>query len=225
MTARDTTRTDSENSDPTGRVPNGDAQTILDYLETVDYATLEGLAAKSGFPEAQLRDLLDDLQARGLVDVNTGFLTVHIERTDKNVATDGGLMRRAVDALSDEKLNVDLTPAEVFDVLSSGRRRQVVRLLATLRGGDGEGDPAYLDLDDLAALLARSDHGLRANEPVPQEMQHRTYVALYQTHCPALDEAGLIEYYDRPRRLRATDDAVQVARLMELVAERCQEEA
>jgi len=216
MTARDTTRTRSHNSG--SRAPNDDAESILDYLETVDSATLDGLAAAAGLPEAQLHDLLDDLQQRGLVDVETGFRDVRVSRTEREVATDGGTMRTVGDAISgDASPSVDLTPNEVWTLVGTRRRRRLIRLLAVLHDSD---DEYYLELKNVAAALVRTTTGARIPE-TRHEDHHRVYVSLVQTHVPLLDQHGVVEYHGRVKKVQATDEVLSLARVMELVVRAC----
>lgn len=222
MTASENTNTTSDNSTPTGRVPNADAQLIVDYLQTVDSATLEGLAAKSGLAEAQLHDILDDLQDAGLVTVDTGFRCVRVSAVgEPEAVADGGYVQRLIDVVGSDDLDIEIPAGEIFSVLSSRRRRSTIRLLAVLYGGDTDDDPAYMELADLARALVKSQRGLRSIEDVPEPAYHRAYTALCQSHLPLLDDVGIVEYYERPQRLRATERAVKVAQVMELVADRC----
>jgi len=234
VTANHDTHTRSDNSDPTTRVPNPDAQAILDYLDTVDSATVEGLAAKAQLPEAHLRDLLDDLQERDLVAVETGFRAVRVTATGvrldddsddadaaesgESVATDGGMVQTVADALgADGTPSVDLTADQVWTLLASGRRRRFLRLLAVLHDPDQE---YYLELRDLATALSTASHGTRVRESRHGE-HHQTYVSLVETHVPMLEEYGLVEYYGRVKKLQAADEIVDVVRLMELVQRGC----
>lgn len=222
MTASQDTNTTSDNSDPTGRVLNADEQLIVDYLRSVDHATLEGLAAKTEMPKAHLQDILDGLQANGFVTVHTGFRSVRIRACDRReTVADGGYVQRLIDVVGSNRVDLDIPAGDVFAVLSSRRRRSTIRVLAVLAGGDTEDDPEYLELADLARALVKAQLGLRSIEDVPTDEYHRAYTALCQTHLPLLDDVGIVEYYQRPQQLRATERAVEVAQLMELVADRC----
>lgn len=250
MTTTDPTHTRSDNSgvrqdsdadasgDTPPRVPNPDAQAVYEYLQTVDSATLEGLAAKAGLPEAYLTDLLDGLQERGLVSVETGFRVVRVslagpddaddtgrahdaesrpdDGASDGVATDGGhgLVKTVADSLTTETTpSVNLTPEELWTVLDSRRRRRLVRLLAVLHDPETE---YYLDVQDVAAALSTATNGTRTRETRHGE-HHRIYVTLVETHLPLLDDHDLVAYYERPQKVQAADDIVDVARVLELV--------
>lgn len=226
MTARENTHSGSDNSAP--RVPNPDAQTILEYLETVDSATLQGLAAKAQLRESHLRDLLDQLQADGLVTVTTGFRSVRVEIADEDsaeadheIVTDGGRLYPLFGYAADEiDADVDLTAEQLWSVLSSVRRRRIIRFLAAFYGPPEDDDERYIEVTKLAAVLARAETALRANEDVG-DRQHRIYVALVQTHVPMLDDFGVVEYFDRPQKLGVGDDVVDLARLINIAESAC----
>jgi len=221
MTANENTRTGRHNSGAT-RVQNPDAQAILEYLNTVDSATLEGLAARAGLPEAHLRDLLDELQADDLITVQTGFDAVRISITDNgpdqpDVATDGGLFGLGLFDADKTDPDVDLEPEEVWCVLSNCRRRRLIRFLAAFHSEDKE---HFVELSQLATALAKAQIGARASEPL-SDRRHRMYITLCQTHAPLLDEYGVIEYLDRPQKLRVTDDVIGLAQILEDVDAAC----
>jgi len=215
MTASDTTRTRSHNSG--SRAPTEDEEAILNYLESVDSATLNGLAAAAELPEAQLRDHLDDLQDRSLVEVNTGFREVRISRTDQEVATDRGAQTVA-DAISvDDTPSVELTPNQVWTLVAPARRRRLIRLLAVLHDSD---DEYYLELKNVAAALVQTTTGARIPE-TRHEGHHSVYVSLVQTHVPLLDEHGVVEYHTRVKKVQATDKVLALARVMEIGVRAC----
>lgn len=85
----------------------------------------------------------------------------------------------------------------IFTVLSSQRRRQLLRLLHQ-RGGQQE-------LADLAAHVAAAEVGTSVDELSPSERK-RVYISCYQTHLPQLVEAGLIEYDAGTGTIRNTDN-------------------
>jgi len=77
-----------------------------------------------------------------------------------------------------------LTRDVVFDVLSSARRRQVLRLLKT------EGP---MELTELAEHVAARENDTTV-ENLTKQQRKRVYVSLYQTHVPKMEDAGLVEY-------------------------------
>ena len=78
-----------------------------------------------------------------------------------------------------------LSQDTAFDLLSSSRRRFIVRRLKTGSGG--------IDLQTLAAELAAKEAKIDQEELNAQQRK-RTYVSLYQTHIPKLAEAGVVRY-------------------------------
>ena len=77
-----------------------------------------------------------------------------------------------------------LSQDEVFELLSSSRRRF---LLSYLEEEHEE------TLVDIAVAMAAAEEGIDP-EDVDREARKRTYVSLYQTHVPRLDEADVIDY-------------------------------
>lgn len=73
----------------------------------------------------------------------------------------------------------------IFDLLSSPRRRHVLRCL------DEYDDP--LALADLADEVAVREYDRPLTETSPEEVK-RIYVSLYHTHVPKLEDAGVVEY-------------------------------
>jgi hypothetical protein len=217
MTARDDTHAEGEN--PTPRVQTANAQLVLDCLDSVGSTTFQSLAARTDLTEAILREVLDDLQESGHVDVHTGFSTVRVERVHQPVAPDGGVVQRVVDGLDSDPIELDMTVAQALDILASERRRRLIRLLP-LAFDEGESGP-YFGVGDLTNILIKSNLGLRAGESVPTDAYRRLYVALVQTHAPLLDEHGVIEYYERPQKLTATEQAVHLAQLLEMLEDVC----
>lgn len=79
-----------------------------------------------------------------------------------------------------------LTRDEVFDVLSSTRRRHVVHALAA-NGGE-------MSVGALSRQLARWENDLPADRDVTAKQRKRVYTALRQSHLPKLDEVGVVDY-------------------------------
>lgn len=103
------------------------------------------------------------------------------------VSARGGMtLRHERDSLSED---------EVFDLLSSPRRRSVLRHL----GRDGE----PIRLQRLAELIAARENDKTVDRLTDRERK-RVYVSLYQTHVPAMVEAGVIEYESESGRIVPT---------------------
>ena len=73
----------------------------------------------------------------------------------------------------------------VFHLLQARRRRLVLRYL---RGREGP-----VEMRDVAEQVAAWEHDTTL-EALRSEERQRVYIALYQTHLPKLDEAGVIDY-------------------------------
>ena len=85
-------------------------------------------------------------------------------------------LRRERESLSEE---------EVFDLLSSSRRRDVLRRLGR------KGEP--VEVQRLADEIAAQENGKTVDQLTSQERK-RLYVSLYQTHIPAMADTGVIEF-------------------------------
>ncbi len=81
--------------------------------------------------------------------------------------------------------DTELTQDDVFEILSSPRRRY---LLYHLRQ---RGEP--VELTELAEHVAAWENDVEPGELTTQERK-RVYVSLYQTHVPKLDDAGIVDY-------------------------------
>ena len=78
-----------------------------------------------------------------------------------------------------------LSQDDVFDLLSNSRRRFVINYLLRV-------DRA-VSIQELSRELAMWEFDATAEELTDQE-EKRIYVALYQTHVPKLEEAGIVDY-------------------------------
>lgn len=78
-----------------------------------------------------------------------------------------------------------LSQDTAFDLLSSSRRRFIIRQLRSESSG--------IDLQTLAANLASKEADIDQAELTAQQRK-RTYVSLYQTHIPKLAEVGVVRY-------------------------------
>jgi len=87
--------------------------------------------------------------------------------------------------MSQHKDSDRLTQDEVFDLLSSPRRRYVIYYL---QQSDGP-----VELGRLADEVASWENEISVDELTSQQRK-RVYVSLYQTHIPRLEEFGIIDY-------------------------------
>jgi len=78
-----------------------------------------------------------------------------------------------------------LSQDTVFDLLSNSRRRFVLHYL------ERAGGPVRLS--ELAAEIAATENDVSVDELTSQQRK-RTYVSLYQTHIPKLQDAGAVSY-------------------------------
>jgi hypothetical protein len=91
----------------------------------------------------------------------------------------------------------ELTKDEVFEVLSSSRRRRILYHLQRREG--------TADLRTLARDIAIDETG----ETFDDDDVKRFYISLYQTHVPRLEEVGLVSY-DRENQSVALTERVEV---------------
>lgn len=96
----------------------------------------------------------------------------------------------------------ELTKDEVFEVLSSSRRRRILYHLHR-RGGSAE-------LRTLARDAAIDETG----ESFDDDDVKRFYISLYQTHVPRLEEAGVVEYDSDTQSVTLTDRVEIIARML-----------
>ncbi len=84
-----------------------------------------------------------------------------------------------------EQQHSPLSRDVVFDLLSNSRRRFVLHYL---KRADGP-----VSLSELAAQITATENDIPVDELTSQQRK-RTYVSLYQTHIPKLQDAGAIDY-------------------------------
>jgi len=99
----------------------------------------------------------------------------------------------------------ELTKDEVFEVLSSSRRRQI---LYHLHRRDGRADLRTLARD------TATDETDETDESVDNDVVKRFYISLYQTHVPKLEQVGLVEYDGDEKTVTLTDRVEDVARVL-----------
>ncbi len=81
----------------------------------------------------------------------------------------------------------------IFELLKNRRRREVLKYLLDTEG--------TVTLGELAEQIAAWENDTTVNA-LSSDQRKRVYVALYQTHLPKMDDAGIIEY-DQDRGLIA----------------------
>ncbi|ELY95274.1 hypothetical protein C482_16553 [Natrialba chahannaoensis JCM 10990] len=96
------------------------------------------------------------------------------------------------DAETDDQLSKDV----IFELLKNRRRREVLTYLL-------EADET-VTLGELAEQIAAWENDTSVNA-LSSDQRKRVYVALYQTHLPKMDDAGIVEY-DQDRGLISLSD-------------------
>lgn len=94
---------------------------------------------------------------------------------------------RAPDAGGDQ---AELSPDDIFGILSNPRRRAAVRYLT-------EQEEETVQLRDLAERLAAWENDVDP-EAVTYKQRKRVYTSLYQSHLSKMDDAGVVTF-DKPR--------------------------
>jgi len=98
--------------------------------------------------------------------------------------------------------------AEIFDLLSSRRRRHALHYLFQ------RGRP--VSLKNLSRQLAAWEHDV-VPEDVTYEQRKTVYTALRQFHLPRMDEAGVVDFDPDRCRVRLTDEARALQVHLEIV--------
>jgi hypothetical protein len=102
--------------------------------------------------------------------------------------------------------DTELTQDDVFEILSSPRRRYLLYYLRQRQ------EP--VELTDLAEHVAAWENGIDPDELTTQERK-RVYVSLYQTHVPKLDDAGVVDYDADSGMVRLTQRARRIDTYLE----------
>ncbi|SDQ94678.1 DUF7344 domain-containing protein [Natronobacterium texcoconense] len=92
----------------------------------------------------------------------------------------------------DERLSKDV----IFELLKNRRRREVLAYLLEAE--------ETVTLGELAEQIAAWENDTDVNA-LSSDQRKRVYVALYQTHLPKMDDAGIVEY-DQDRGLISLSD-------------------
>ncbi|RQH00370.1 DUF7344 domain-containing protein [Natrarchaeobius oligotrophus] len=96
------------------------------------------------------------------------------------------------DSADDEGLSKDV----IFELLKNRRRREVLAYLLEAE--------ETVTLGELAEQIAAWENDTEVNA-LSSDQRKRVYVALYQTHLPKMDDAGIVEY-DQDRGLITLSD-------------------
>ena len=96
------------------------------------------------------------------------------------------------DANEDERLSKDV----IFELLKNRRRREVLTYLLEAE--------ETVTLGELAEQIAAWENDTEVSA-LSSDQRKRVYVALYQTHLPKMDDAGIVEY-DQDRGLISLSD-------------------
>lgn len=102
--------------------------------------------------------------------------------------------------------NAALSRDDLFEVLSSNRRRYLIYFLES-EGGEAE-------LGRLARLIAALENDVEPPE-VSDKEQKRVYISLYQSHVPKLVDYELVEYDSEEKYVSSTERMREVTELFE----------
>lgn len=212
MTADDHTHREPVN--PTGAHDTDVQQLVTLLRQRGGSATMDYLRSLSEFAEPRLRACLKELEEAGRIHVQPGYNSVDVEllegdNRDRPIVADGS------GRLDDFELA--LTPSEVFEILSSTRRRALIKQLSALTP-QGEEAETHLELQELAEMTAASTTGGRPGE-LSRDERHRAYVSLTQVHAESLEDYGVAEYHKRVKKITPTVDVHALATIVEDVEE------
>jgi len=97
--------------------------------------------------------------------------------------------------------DLELSEDEIFDLLSNRRRRYVLNYLLRV--------DRPVSIQELSKQLAMWEFDVEPDELTDQQ-EKRIYVALYQTHIPKLEDAGVVEYDSDASLVELTGEATQL---------------
>jgi len=103
---------------------------------------------------------------------------------------------------------------DAFQILSNGRRRQILLSLDESNG--------VLTASNLAVEIAAVEAGINPNQ-VTGEQRMRVYVSLIQSHLRILDELGVADYDARAKRVSPTNATEPIARHIRKLKSACYE--
>jgi len=207
MTADDTTHREPVN--PTGAHGNDVQQIVTLLRQRGGSATMDYLRSLTEYAEPRLRACLEELEEAGRIHVQPGYNSVDVEllEGDRNrpVVADGS------GHLDDCELA--LTPSEVFEILSSTRRRRLITELSALTP-QGEEAETHLKVGEIATSIAVARQGVTSEE-LSHDERHRAYVSLTQVHAESLEDYGVAEYHKRVKKITPTADIHALATIVE----------
>lgn len=127
-------------------------------------------------------------------------------QTGRSAHSDDTASELSTDDASTEEMTTEGSPASttdlpldvVFDLLSNERRRQVLRYLETT---------PETTLGDLAEHIAAIENDKPEGDLTSTERK-RVYICLYQSHLPAMDDAGVIDF-DEHRKTVTTGGSIE----------------
>lgn len=215
--ANEDTRSTADN---TGGAPAIAA--LSNYRNAADCpVSIAMLAEYTGATCEEVTAQLKALEQQNIVSISTDLHHVIVQPVDgAEPVPDGG--ETAEPAVS----NVDLTPAEIFQIFSNKRRRKLIGLLARRSDATGGGDNLYVAVSSAAAVVcANGDAFDTEMAPSAHEGYHATYTSLTQTHLPLLEELGIIDYFDRAQKVHPTDTLLALNELLDIVDDVASEEA
>lgn len=96
--------------------------------------------------------------------------------------------------------------SKIHFVLSNPRRRETLRFLANRSG--------RATVRELSEYIASTESG---ETPPPRQVRETVYVSLHQTHLPALDELGIIEYDMANKEITSLEPSRDLRVYMEVV--------
>ncbi|MUV88618.1 hypothetical protein GJ629_00860 [Halapricum sp. CBA1109] len=99
----------------------------------------------------------------------------------------------------------ELTPDDIFEILSNHRRRMVLYYLRRTGG--------TADVTELAGEIASMENGVPV-EDLTSQQRKRVYVSLYQTHLPKMAQMNAIEYDKDAGTVRLTDRTNNIDRYL-----------
>lgn len=100
-----------------------------------------------------------------------------------------------------------LSKDEVFSLLSVERRRRTLEYLR--RTNDGT------TLSELAEEIAADENDVPV-DLISSDQRKRVYIALYQSHLPKLDDAGVVEFEDDRGSVELAGNAVELFPYLDL---------
>ncbi len=107
------------------------------------------------------------------------------------------------------KKDLDLDKTDIYEVLSSERRRLSIEYLR-----DSED---LVDVNELADYIAEIESG---ESPAPEDIRKTVYVSLHQTHLPKMDELDIITYDEDSKEIELDESFKDIGIYLEVVPSR-----